>query len=133
MIRETISGAVTEYSKFYVPEGTRPRSSRRGKSSPRKQDQNDRDAAKRLARILNCNFRAGDALVTLTYAAETERAEGEKRVKNFLRRLKRQAEKVGLAFRWVLVNLAISAVVLLAVNLLERGQRQTKKGVRGWR
>ena len=26
----------------------------------------------------------------------------------------------GLAFRWVLVNLAISAVVLLAVNLLER-------------
>lgn len=47
MIRETISGAVTEYSKFYVPEGTRPRSSRRGKSSPRKQDQNDRDAAKR--------------------------------------------------------------------------------------
>ncbi len=38
-----------------------------------------------------------------------------------------------LAFRWVLVNLAISAVVLLAVNLLERGQRQTKKGVRGWR
>ena len=53
MIRETISGAVTEYSKFYVPEGTRPRSSRRGKSSPRKQDQNDRDAAKRLARILN--------------------------------------------------------------------------------
>ena len=90
MIRETISGAVTEYSKFYVPEGTRPRSSRRGKSSPRKQDQNDRDAAKRLARILNCNFRAGDALVTLTYAAETERAEGEKKVKNFLRRLKRQ-------------------------------------------
>ena len=104
MIRETISGAVTEYSKFYVPEGTRPRSSRRGKSSPRKQDQNDRDAAKRLARILNCNFRAGDALVTLTYAAETERAEGEKRLKHFLRRLKRQAEKAGLAFRWVLVS-----------------------------
>lgn len=104
MIRETISGAVTEYSKFYVPEGTRPRSSRRGKSSPRKQDQNDRDAAKRLARILNCNFRAGDALVTLTYAAETERAEGEKKVKNFLRRLKRQADKAGLTFRWVLVS-----------------------------
>ena len=34
-----------------------------------------------------------------------------------------------LAFRWVLVNLAISTVVLLAVNLLERSQRQTKKGV----
>lgn len=34
-----------------------------------------------------------------------------------------------LAFRWVLVNLAISTVVLLAVNLLERSQRQRKKGV----
>ena len=34
-----------------------------------------------------------------------------------------------LAFRWVLVNLAISTVVLLAVNLLERSQRRTKKGV----
>lgn len=33
-----------------------------------------------------------------------------------------------LAFRWVLVNLAISTVVLLAVNLLERSQRQRKKG-----
>ena len=28
------------------------------------------------------------------------------------------------AFRWVLVNLAISAVVLLAVNMLEKRQRQ---------
>ena len=28
-----------------------------------------------------------------------------------------------LAFRWVLVNIAISAVVLLAVNLLERRSR----------
>lgn len=104
MIRETISGAVTEYSKFYVPEGTRPRASRRGKSSPRKQDNNDRDAVKRLARILNCNFGPGDALVTLTYAAETERAAGEKKVKNFLRRLRRQADKAGLTFRWVLVS-----------------------------
>ena len=32
------------------------------------------------------------------------------------------------AFYWVLVNLAISAAVLLTVNLLERKQR---KGVRG--
>ena len=31
------------------------------------------------------------------------------------------------AFRWVLVNLAISAVVLLAVNLLEKRERQKKE------
>lgn len=32
------------------------------------------------------------------------------------------------AFRWVMVNLAISAVVLLAVNLLEKRERQGKEG-----
>ena len=31
------------------------------------------------------------------------------------------------AFFWVMVNLAISAVVLLAVNLLETRERQGKK------
>ncbi len=35
----------------------------------------------------------------------------------------------GAAFRWVLVNMAISFVVLLAVNLLERGN--TSSGTRG--
>ncbi len=33
-----------------------------------------------------------------------------------------------LAFRWVLVNVAISAAVLLAVNLLERQEKTAKKG-----
>ena len=33
----------------------------------------------------------------------------------------------GLAFRWVMVNLAISAVVLLAVNMLERKERSGRK------
>ena len=31
------------------------------------------------------------------------------------------------AFKWVLINIAISAIVLLAVNLLERREKQ--KGV----
>jgi molybdate transport system permease protein len=33
-----------------------------------------------------------------------------------------------LAFRWVLINLAISAVVLLAVNLLEKRNTTQRKG-----
>ena len=37
-----------------------------------------------------------------------------------------------LALRWVLVNIAISAVVLLAVNLLERNQRRHKKEAAPW-
>lgn len=35
-----------------------------------------------------------------------------------------------MAFRWVCVNLAISAVVLLAVNLLEKNQRDLRRGER---
>jgi molybdate transport system permease protein len=31
-----------------------------------------------------------------------------------------------MAFRWVLVNMAISFVVLLAVNMLEKKERQNK-------
>ena len=34
----------------------------------------------------------------------------------------------GLAFRWVMVNLVISSVVLLAVNLLERNRGSRRKG-----
>ena len=41
-----------------------------------------------------------------------------------------RTDEDGLALRWVLVNLAISAVVLLAVNLLERKEREA---VRAWR
>ena len=33
-----------------------------------------------------------------------------------------------LAFRWVMLNIAISAVVLLAMNLLERRQARTTPG-----
>lgn len=35
---------------------------------------------------------------------------------------------VELAFRWVLVNMAISFVVLMAVNLLEKNERLRRKG-----
>ena len=34
------------------------------------------------------------------------------------------------AFRWVLINMAISAVFLLAINLLETRDRQSRKGAR---
>lgn len=34
----------------------------------------------------------------------------------------------GLAFRWVMVNVAISAVVLLVVNMLEQRNRDKKRG-----
>ena len=39
----------------------------------------------------------------------------------------------GLAFKWVLLNLAISFVVLLAVNMLEKKQHTTAAPRRRWR
>ena len=39
-----------------------------------------------------------------------------------------RTDQDGLAFRWVMVNLAISFVVLMAVNLLERRQGTRRKG-----
>ena len=41
-----------------------------------------------------------------------------------------QTGQDGLAGRWVLVNLGISFIVLLAVNLLERKQERGKKSGR---
>lgn len=41
-----------------------------------------------------------------------------------------RTDEDGLALRWVMVNLAISAAVLLAVNLLERKEREA---VKPWR
>ena len=35
-----------------------------------------------------------------------------------------------LAFKWVLVNVVISTVVLLAVNLLEKGERASRTGTK---
>ena len=35
-----------------------------------------------------------------------------------------------LAFKWVLVNVVISAVVLLAVNLLEKSERASRTGTK---
>jgi molybdate transport system permease protein len=36
-----------------------------------------------------------------------------------------------MAFRWVMINIAISAVVLLAVNLLEKRNKTVQKPAAG--
>jgi hypothetical protein len=61
---------VIEKSRFYVPSNVKPRSGRKAATTERKQDANDRDYVKRLARSINCNFGKGDFLVTLEYCDE---------------------------------------------------------------
>lgn len=121
MIRTTISGKVVEKSKFRVAANVRPRKMRRrGATSPRKQDANDRDAVKRLARILNCNFKHGDLFVTLTYSrvriqALADRITGDgktadpevvytyakKELDRFMERVKYDAKKRGINLKYV--------------------------------
>ena len=67
MIRTIRSGRVIEKSQFYVGERKPRKARRKGASSTKKLDANLRDAVKRLAREINCNFAAGDLMLTLTY------------------------------------------------------------------
>lgn len=70
VIRTYKAGHVEEKTKYWIP-GERPtRSARRQKASIRKIQQNEAQAIKRLARVLNANFDKKDFFVTLTYSTE---------------------------------------------------------------
>lgn len=103
-----ISGRTEEIRRVMMDRGRQHfrRNTRiRKKSSLLKIRQNEREAEKRLARVLNCNFTGGDLWVTLTYPEETlpeDWPEAEKRLRQFLRKLKRAYEKAtGEKLRYV--------------------------------
>lgn len=126
VVRTYKAGAVGEKTKFWVP-GKRPdkKLSRRQRDAIKKQAQNEYSAVKRLARILNAYFSAGDLVLGLDYAdrgleklhkwlarsgvdldslddagklnAMWEAADHE--LGNCLRRAKRRAEKAGVEIR----------------------------------
>lgn len=107
MIRTIRSGKVVEKSQFYVGE-RRPRKTRRkGASTVKKLDANLRDAVKRLARTLNCNFAHGDLLLTLTYdeahlpkvGEDFDAAEREGT--NWWKRMRRELKERGVKLRGV--------------------------------
>lgn len=58
---------------------------------------NEINRRKRLQRLVNTNFKAGDLYITLTYRnAPDEREEAERHLKNYLRRLNYHRKKQGL-------------------------------------
>lgn len=70
VIRRT-SGKVVEESTVWVGNNAKPRRARKkGSTTAQKKDENERDAVKRLARIINCNFGYGDLLLTPKYSGE---------------------------------------------------------------
>ena len=106
VIRTIISGNVVEKSKFWMGSAAKVRSGRTHTTSQRKQDKNDNDGIKRLARWINCNFGYGDLLLSLEYdKAGMERIgwardNAEKQMDLFLRRLRRAMKKAGLELRF---------------------------------
>lgn len=125
VIRRT-SGRAVELSSVWVGVNAKPRKGRRkGTTSAQKQDENERDAVKRLARAINCNFSHGDLWLTPKYdpagearleawarehQEEGERWEdallraAEREGRLYMERIKRVLESRGVEFRYILVT-----------------------------
>ncbi len=68
MIRTYEAGDVGEKTKYWVPGEKPSRSSRKAKAEIKKQEQNEHSTTKRMARLMNENYRPGDYLLGLDYS-----------------------------------------------------------------
>lgn len=109
---QIISGSVIEIrrcmlsSRQAMTAGKKRAPRTAGSSSKKKIDANEREAVKRLARIINCNFKPGDLWLTLKYSdkrlpASIEEAEAE--IAKFLRKVRTAYKKeTGEKLRYIL-------------------------------
>lgn len=120
MVRVIRSGRVLEKVCFPVAQQTKPRKGRvRGRTLARKQDANERSCNKRFARLINCNFDAGDLLLSPDYSddgmqrvmdsvdqsdMDAVRKAAEHDLELFLRRLKRELGKQGVELKYLAVT-----------------------------
>lgn len=67
-----ISGPVVETKRswFAMKEYSKPRGTRKAASSEKKIKANEKNSTRNLARVINCNFEAGDVFATLSYDGE---------------------------------------------------------------
>lgn len=103
----TISGSYVDVDVYPV---FAPAGKRRKKYKPTSEVQqivNDRNKKMKLARLLNANFSRDDYTLTLTYRPEEHPEDDEecgKRMKNFLRRLRRAMKRVCRELKYVCVT-----------------------------
>lgn len=88
-----------------------PREYRGGKSTPREkksreeiQEANMRQAARKLARKINANFKPGDWHVTLTYRDKPDKETAQEYIANFLDRIRDRYKRRGHPLKYVLVT-----------------------------
>ena len=79
------------------------REKRQGKSPEAIQRIHERNAVKKLERLLNANFGPGDMLAHLTMARTCSFQDMQKEVRNYIQRVKRKAGKRGAALQYVYV------------------------------
>lgn len=126
---EIISGTVLEIEKIQNnrAHSKKTKRSKRTSHTPEAMAKNkERQAVKKLARLINCNFIAGDMIVTLTYKQDDRPDTPEKTKKdiaNFLRRLKEACKKIGIELIYIGVsNFGCKGVphhhMLLKANLI---------------
>lgn len=132
MVKKITSGRVVERRKSWVGRRPSKRGARiKGNSGEKKQENNRQQAALELARVLNCNYRHGDALLTLTFAEEAlERCGGSfegavREARKFLDRIGYRMKKHGDVLKWVMVpsevDGATGEVVRIHVHLVISG------------
>lgn len=109
MVTKIISGEVIERMKTRISRRPSKRGGRtKGNSSEKKIMGNFQAAVLRLARILNCNYEAGDLWLTLTFDQEglasvgDDWAQAKKAERKFLDRLIYRLKKQGITTKWVL-------------------------------
>lgn len=97
--KTTKSGEMLESEVFPIWEtGAEAKRARKAVTREAQRRLNDRNAVRKLVRLVSCNFGRGDLMVTLTYGDERIPGfrEVQRDVRNFLRRLKDRRAKAGL-------------------------------------
>lgn len=97
--KTTKSGEMLESEVFPIWEtGAEARRARKAITREAQRRLNDRNAVRKLVRLVSCNFGRGDLMVTLTYGDERIPGfrEVQRDVRNFIRRLKDRRIREGL-------------------------------------
>ena len=130
-------GAVLEVIRC-IPRGSRkgvPRSREEGTKSKEEMDRaNMMQAARKLERKINANFKPGDLHVILTYRREArpEKAEAQKIVKKFLADLRGRYKKAGVPLKYILVTEYKRTAIHhhLIINAVNDGRKTTMDYIR---
>ena len=92
-----------EYSEEEKEAVKKPRRSRTRASPPKVKDMNDEYSRRYFRWLFHNNFRAGDYVVTLTFANPTNKKQAQKDFANYIKRLRRLYAKLGLELKYLYV------------------------------